>query len=209
MFTVRNGLQKLLATSQASQASQTNVRYLQAAIPAGDCVAVVARAIQDSRVLSFQYPDGDSSGYATYEVEPVELSEHFDAFYVSGNSSKNKGAWFERTFRISRIQEGSLEAGDPFIRQPDLTASTPNNAFSVARAVVAIRPGTSAPFARRGWEKHRDSRLRRRRYTSDSGVPGSDAQPDLNAGGDWEPLQHEVEQSADSPVGSQYCGLPR
>ena len=150
MFTVRNGLQKLLATSQASQASQTSVRYLQAAIPAGDCVAVVARAIQDSRVLSFQYPDGDSSGYATYEVEPVELSEHFDAFYVSGNSSKNKGAWFERTFRISRIQEGSLEAGDPFIRQPDLTASTPNNAFSVARAVVAIRPGTSAPFARRG-----------------------------------------------------------
>lgn len=144
IFAARNGLQKLLAQSQPSSSAP---RYMHAAIPAGDAVLEIAQAIQASTTISFDYSRGEATP-SHYELRPAELTEYFDAFYISGEASKNGGPWSERTFRVSRIDISSLEKGAHFEARPRNPRG--HDTFRVPSVRIAIRPETCAPLASRG-----------------------------------------------------------
>lgn len=141
------GLHKLLASSSAQS---PEAKYVQANIPEGDSALPLARAIQNGQRISFEYESASHAGSRTYELEPTELAEHFDTYFVSGQARRvgPAGAWGRRTFRATRIAEGSLHtvgaATQP--RQSEPAESV----FTFAEVLLAIRPGCALPLASRG-----------------------------------------------------------
>lgn len=146
-----NGLHKLLATSNSLQ---DRASYLTANIPAGEEALRLARALQYHQQVRFAYSGTSAAGVSEYLLEPGELEEHFDAYYVSGparrlGGPKGPGRWEERrTFRATRIVAGSLAVTGPAERPQAAPGST--SFFTAEEAFVAIRPGAALPLAMRG-----------------------------------------------------------
>ncbi len=146
-----NGLHKLLATSNSLQ---DRASYLTANIPAGEEALRLARALQYHQQVRFAYSGTSAAGVSEYLLEPSELEEHFDVYYVSGaakrlSGPKGPGRWEQRrTFRATRIVPGSLSTVGPAERPRPATGSA--SVFTAEEALVAIRPGTALPLAMRG-----------------------------------------------------------
>ncbi|MFT0847144.1 WYL domain-containing protein [Actinomycetaceae bacterium L2_0104] len=146
-----NGLHKLLATSPSQQG---RTQFLQANIPAGDEALRLARALQNRQRVRFEYRGTTNTGPTAYLLEPCQLEEHFDVYYVSGpakrlGESHRGGRWEERrTFRTTRIVAGSLSvvASAQRPRPKEQTRSV----FTVDEAMLAIRPGCALPLVARG-----------------------------------------------------------
>ena len=138
------GLSKLLASSPA-QIEET--KYLQANIPSGDSALFLARAIQHHRRVQFDYQSSHHEGVRTYLLEPVALEEQYDVYFVSGPASA-AGQWSWRTFRTTRIVQGTLRVvGNA---EQDRTALPDRSYFSYSDVVLEIRPGCAAPLVSRG-----------------------------------------------------------
>ena len=138
------GLSKLLASSPA-QIEET--KYLQANIPAGDSALFLARAIQHHRRVQFDYQSSHHEGVRIYLLEPVALEEQYDVYFVSGPASAT-GQWSWRTFRTTRIVQGTLRVvGNA---EQDRTALPDRSYFSYSDVVLEIRPGCAAPLVSRG-----------------------------------------------------------
>lgn len=146
-----NGLHKLLATS-AGAAEQA--QFLQASIPAGDEALRLARALQNGQQVRLSYRSTTGSGLSEYLLEPSELEEHFDVYYVSGPARRlsgphGEGPWEERrTFRTTRIEPGTLAV----VGESTHLHSTrgKDTVFTAEDAVLAVRPGAALPLASRG-----------------------------------------------------------
>lgn len=141
------GLAKLLASS-ASRGRTPG--FVKASIPSGDATPL-ARAIHYRRRVRFLY-EGSAPEPSTYLLEPASLAEHFDAFYVSGLARRGDehGQWEPRTFRISRIVDGSLSFVGPAEHAPSPGGDDGQDVFTARRAVLAIRPGCAQPLLSRG-----------------------------------------------------------
>ncbi len=138
------GLSKLLASSPA-QIEET--KYLQANIPAGDSALFLARAIQHHRRVQFDYQSSHHEGVRIYLLEPVALEEQYEVYFVSGPASAT-GQWSWRTFRTTRIVQGTLRVvGNA---EQDRTALPDRSYFSYSDVVLEIRPGCAAPLVSRG-----------------------------------------------------------
>ncbi|MFT3942563.1 MAG: WYL domain-containing protein [Ancrocorticia sp.] len=146
-----NGLHKLLATSNSLQ---DRASYLTANIPAGEEALRLARALQHRQQVRFEYSGASAAGVSEYLLEPSELEEHFDVYYVSGparrlSGPKGPGRWEERrTFRATRIVPGSFAVVGPAQRPQPAPGSA--SIFTAEQAIVAIRPGAALPLAMRG-----------------------------------------------------------
>ena len=146
-----NGLHKLLATSNSLQ---DRASYLTANIPAGEEALRLARALQHRQQVRFAYSGASAAGVSEYVLEPSELEEHFDVYYVSGpakrlSGPKGSGHWEERrTFRATRIVPGSFATVGPAERPRPVAGSA--SVFTAEEATIAIRPGAALPLALRG-----------------------------------------------------------
>lgn len=144
-----NGLQKILA---GSVADPTPTKFFRAAIPDGDEAPAIARALQYRRTVTFHYRGTSSAETHSYALYPQELSVHFDAFYVRGVASREGGPWELRSFKISRIVDGSLSVDNRSIPEgtTDSPGSDQTDYFTESEALLAIRPGAAAPLVARG-----------------------------------------------------------
>lgn len=182
-----NGLHKLLATSPAA-AGQT--QFLRAGIPAGEEALRLARALQYRQRVRFRYRSATGIGVSEYLLEPSELEEHFDVYYVSGPTRRlsgphGEGGWEERrTFRTTRIERGSFAVVGAAERPRP--AHMTESVFTADEAIVAIRPGAALPLASRGqacepmagapdgWECRRHHHVDRQRLFEDLATYGLD-----------------------------------
>ncbi|MCF2706421.1 WYL domain-containing protein [Arcanobacterium haemolyticum] len=142
-FSVRTGLNKLLATSDSSKAKG----IVRASIPEGDEAVPLARAIQLSVSVTFTYGARERE----YELRPTRLEVHYGAFYVVGFARRldaSRGRFEHRTFRVSRMALGSLRFGLPW--SADGEAPEDPGVFSFSDVIVAVRPGCAAPMIGRG-----------------------------------------------------------
>ena len=182
-----NGLHKLLASSPAIGGE---TQFLQANIPEGDEALRLARALQNRQRVRFTYQGTTGSGLSEYLLEPCELEEHFDVYYVCGPAKRlqgphGEGVWEERrTFRATRIEPGSLtvvgDAKRPRPAQPAVSV------FTADEALLAIRPGAALPLASRGerceksegapagWECRRYRQVDRQKFFEELATYGLD-----------------------------------
>ena len=112
------GMAKILATTASKQPAP---RFVHAAVPSGDAVVPIARALQYRRRVSFAYR---GTRRRDYVLEPARLFVQRGAFYASGQARGDDGEWGYRTFRVSRVVPGSLRVG-PATRPPTPTCSPP------------------------------------------------------------------------------------
>ena len=77
----------------------------------------------------------------------MALEEQYDVYFVSGPASAT-GQWSWRTFRTTRIVQGTLRVvGNA---EQDRTALPDRSYFSYSDVVLEIRPGCAAPLVSRG-----------------------------------------------------------
>jgi hypothetical protein len=133
---------KILATTASKQPAP---RFVHAAVPSGDAVVPIARALQYRRRVGFAYR---GTRRRDYVLEPARLFVQRGAFYASGQARGDDGEWGYRTFRVSRVVPGSLRVGQPATRPRDEAPDA--DVFTARKVILAVSPDATIPLLARG-----------------------------------------------------------
>lgn len=136
------GMAKILATTASKQPAP---RFVHAAVPSGDAVVPIARALQYRRRVGFAYR---GTRRRDYVLEPARLFVQRGAFYASGQARGDDGEWGYRTFRVSRVVPGSLRVGQPATRPRDEAPDA--DVFTARKVILAVSPDATIPLLARG-----------------------------------------------------------